>query len=345
MYQIIPKRGVNKFLMLSFILFIGLLIVLKKDYELFEVKQQIIVNRISANFSLTGNNVSINSSELVFGDNINGYPYEIVPNIIHYILFSIHEIQFSHFISLLSVLRNQKPDQIIIHCDCNQLNGKYYKRILRIISKTKTILKIRQIEKPTKVFGRNLSKYYLNWHSADITRIKLLTEFGGIYIDQDVYVVKSLDIYRKYEMTLGWDAINFFSNAIFIAHKNSRFLNLYLDSYRNYNSTQWTYNSQILPTETILKKKPELIHRVIQEFGTDGPVICPKLFIDYDSKWQQNYYAIHLFIRGKRIPYPKWCFGSHKLLDIEFNDKSSKNLNTTFGEMTRLVLDFEDSFK
>jgi hypothetical protein len=245
----------------------------------------------------------------------------------------------------LSVLRNQKPDQIIIHCDCDHLNGEYYKRILKIIPKTRTILTLRQIERPTQIFGRNLSQEWLNWHSADVTRIKLLQEFGGIYLDQDVYVVKSLDIYRKYEMTLGWDNYNFFSNAIFIAHKNSRFLNLYLDSYRYYDSTEWTYNSQILPTEEILEKKPELIHRVIEEFGTDGFVICPKLFIEYDSKWQQNYYAIHLFIRGKRIPFPVWCFGSYEPLGIEFDDKSSKNLNTTFGEMTRLVLDFEDSFE
>jgi hypothetical protein len=60
-------------------------------------------------------------NHLVFENNVTGYPYDIVPNVVHYILFTIHEIQFSHFISLLSVLRNQKPDQIIIHCDCDQL--------------------------------------------------------------------------------------------------------------------------------------------------------------------------------------------------------------------------------
>jgi hypothetical protein len=345
MYQILSKKEENKFLMLSVILFIGLLIVLTKDYKLFEVKQEIILNRISPNCSLTANNMSINSNELVFGDNTNGYPYNIVPNVVHYILFSIREIQFSHFISLLSVLRNQKPDQIIIHCDCDHLNGEYYERILKIIPKTKTILTIRQIERPTQIFGTNLNKEWLNWHSADITRIKVLLEFGGIYLDQDVFVVKSLDIYRKYEMTLGWDLGLVFSNAIFIAHKNSRFLKLYFDSYHNYDSTQWTYNSQRLPTETILNKRPELIHRVIDKFGTEGTIFCPKLFIQYDSEWQQNYYAIHLFIRGKIITNPNWCFGHYKPVYFEFNDTVAKNLNTTFGEMARLVFDFEDSLK
>jgi hypothetical protein len=344
MFEFKSKNINKKYLLLSFIIVIAIILMINAmNYKrlICETEHTIFLKENSGNSTL--NEKNIYGNHLVFGDNINGYPYNIVPNIVHYILFSIHEIQFSHFISLLSVLLNQKPDQIIIHCDCNLLNGEYYKRILKIIPKTRTILTIRQIERPTKIFGRNLSKGWLNWHSADVTRIKLLLEFGGIYLDQDIYVVKSLDIYRKYEMTLGWDAINSFSNAIFIAHKNSRFLKLYLDSYRNYDSTQWTYNSQILPTESILKKKPELIHRVIHEFGTHGPVICPKLFIDYDSKWRQNYYAIHLFIRGKRITFPDWCFDGRKHVDFEFDDEVSKNLNTTYGEMARLVFNFEDS--
>ena len=29
--------------------------------------------------------------------------------------------------------------------------------------------------------------------------------YGGIYLDNDVYVVKKLDEYLKYEMTVSWD--------------------------------------------------------------------------------------------------------------------------------------------
>ncbi len=79
--------------------------------------------------------------------------------------------------------------------------------------------------------------------------------------------------------------------------------------------------------------------------GSNGPVICPKLYIHYDSKSQQNYYAIHLYIRGQNIISPEWCFGDYKPVYFEFNDTVMKNLNTTFGEIARLVLDFEDSFK
>ena len=54
-------------------------------------------------------------------NNVTGYPYFVVPNIVHYILFGINEIYFVHYVSILSVLKNHKPDIIWIHCDCDQL--------------------------------------------------------------------------------------------------------------------------------------------------------------------------------------------------------------------------------
>jgi hypothetical protein len=277
--------------------------------------------------------------ELIFGDNITGYPYEIVPNIVHYVLFTIHEIQFGHFVSILSVLRNQKPDKIIIHCDCDQLNGNYYKRIVNIMQSTKsnTRLIIRRIEKPTQIFGKPLN--WINWHASDITRIRVLLEFGGIYLDQDVYVVKSLNKFRKYEMTLNWDENQYLGNQVLIGHKNSRFLKLYLESYHNYDPNQWYYNGGELPTTSILYKNPELVHRVKREFGVDGPQVCPKVYRIYYPDWQKDFYTIHLVLRGNEIVLKAWCFNGNEPPVMKFDEEIAKNLSVTFGEMTRLLFD------
>src|SRR5689334_209831 len=48
-------------------------------------------------------------SPIMFGINAIGAPFDVVPNTVHYVLFTVHEIQFSHFVSLLSVLKNQRP--------------------------------------------------------------------------------------------------------------------------------------------------------------------------------------------------------------------------------------------
>src|ERR1700761_2965283 len=51
---------------------------------------------------------------LSFNFNETGFPFYVVPNIVHYILFDIKDIGFGHFVSLLSVMKNQKPDLIYI---------------------------------------------------------------------------------------------------------------------------------------------------------------------------------------------------------------------------------------
>ncbi len=76
-------------------------------------------------------------------DNISRYPYNVVPNIVHYVLLNIYEIQFS--------FTQSKTDQIIVHCDCNHLVGNYHKRILKISAKSGTKITIRRIIKPKTI--------------------------------------------------------------------------------------------------------------------------------------------------------------------------------------------------
>ena len=275
--------------------------------------------------------------------NETGFGFNIVPNIVHYVLFNVTEIQFGHFISFLSVLKNQKPEKVYIHCDCSQLSGDYYQRVQRVANKTNTPIIVRTIERPTQIFGRNVSKKWLNWHSADFTRIQVLREFGGIYLDRDVYVVQSLNTFLKYEMTLDWEDDQPMSSGVLIGHKNSRFLKLYYESYHDYREDLWFYNGGELPTDNILKKDPGLVHRVKGDFGCNGIRICPLLFNTYYRKWSQDFYAIHLFIRGNEVKVKDWCFRRKipSTAVTQFDENNLNNLNVTFAEMARAILLFE----
>jgi mannosyltransferase OCH1-like enzyme len=69
--------------------------------------------------------------------------------------------------------------------------------------------------------------------------------YGGIYLDNDVYVIKSMNDLRKYEMVLSYENIeeSKIGNQIMLAHKNARFLKAYYDSYRlSYRPKDWYYN-------------------------------------------------------------------------------------------------------
>jgi mannosyltransferase OCH1-like enzyme len=57
--------------------------------------------------------------------------------------------------------------------------------------------------------------------------------YGGIYLDDDVFVVKSLDKYRKFEMTVSWDEPDRgIGVQTLIAHKNARLLKAHFDRFR-----------------------------------------------------------------------------------------------------------------
>ena len=62
-------------------------------------------------------------------------------------------------------------------------------------------LKIVHKSKPSHVFGQKLSSVQ---HSADVARLKILIQYGGIVLDEDVFVVKSLNKFRHFEAALGW---------------------------------------------------------------------------------------------------------------------------------------------
>ena len=169
-----------------------------------------------------------------------------------------------------------------------------------------------------------------------------MQEFGGIYLDRDVYVVKSLDKFRKYEMTLNWDEGSSLATQTLIAHKNARFLKLWLDSYHDYRPDLWYYNAGELPTKRYLEKNPSLVHRVKNIFGANGPTVCPQIYKTYYPKWTQDYYAIHLVIRGNEIVLRHWCFGDDVGNAVtKFDDKIASSLSVTFGEMTRILFHFE----
>ncbi len=73
--------------------------------------------------------------------------------------------------------------------------------------------------------------------------------FGGIYLDNDVYVVRSLDEFRKREMSVGWEkeSTHRMGSQVLVAHRHARFLRAWLDSYRTeYKIDEWYTNAGIV---------------------------------------------------------------------------------------------------
>jgi len=125
-----------------------------------------------------------------------------------------------------------------------------------------------------------------------------------------------------------------------IAHKRARFLRLYLQTYQKYHGYRWYWNAGEYPTQRIIKNYPHLIHSMNQEFGATGQVMCPILYLDNTKDWREKFFAVHLLMRGNTIRNPsKWCFPNRKKPSIlDFDEQNVKRLETTFGQMARLIL-------
>lgn len=253
-------------------------------------------------------------------NNVTGFSYNIVPNLVHFINFDSKDLSFIQVISIKAVHINHNPDKIYIHCNCFSLRGKYWDMVKNI-----SVIEILYIEKPTHIFGKPLSSVY---HSSDIARMQILMKFGGIFLDSDTYVIKPLDYYRKYEMSLGWPPGQNIGTQILIAHQNARFLRLWYNSYRYYRRERWYYNAGELPASIILQPKPYLVHRVPYDFGVHSLVHL--LYRIRSPDWA-NYHSIHLLVRHKSYLVPEDSIS-------EFNEENIKTYNKTFGGMARLVL-------
>ncbi|XP_046640742.1 uncharacterized protein LOC124326129 [Daphnia pulicaria] len=271
-------------------------------------------------------------------DNETGADSFIVPNIIHFIRFDKFPLGFVDYVVLKAAMRNHKPDKFFFHTDVKNAtcDGKYWD----LVKKDRDLwsrIEVKYLEAPTEIFGQQLSEDFRLYHGSDIARIRVLMQYGGIYLDNDCFVIHSLDKYRKFECVVNWDEDQFLGNQVFIAHKNSRFLALYLESYKdNYYPDRWYYNGGERPTTEILFHHPHLIHRVKGDFGADTEV-GSNLFTDPNYDWRR-FDIIHMLMGHRYYMDP------HFNETEEFDEGNIRTYRYTFGTMAREVLDLEPDF-
>ena len=108
-----------------------------------------------------------------------------------------------------------------------------------------------------------------------------------------------------------------------LAHKDARFLPLWLESYKRYHPRDWYYNAGQQPTQQILEQSPNLIHRVPGLFGVQN--LASRLY--GSASWPQwrLMYSIHLLSRHPPAP-PR------------IDEKFAIHYRTPFGEIAKWLL-------
>ncbi|CAH1787935.1 unnamed protein product [Owenia fusiformis] len=228
----------------------------------------------------------------------------LVPNIVHYIwvdLNGYYKFNFLHAVSFISVHKNWKPDEILVHVNKNNRpHGEWWDYVMsNVTTKIRFIsYNMAQID----IFGE---KPRYPEHISDILRLRILKEYGGTYIDSDVIALRSLAHLRRYNHTQGIGiASNGLSNGVIIAKKTSKFLDLWIEEYKKYGKEEvgsiWSHYSIFKPRR-LLADYPDLVR--IERNTLVRPVAADyELFTTRKYVWDHSY-SIHVWRRKTYIPY------------------------------------------
>ena len=130
-----------------------------------------------------------------------------IPKIVHFVYGMKDrnpELDLIQYLSIKSAQEVIKPEKILFHYHYLP-TGEWFELI-------RPHLTLRQVDIPTKVFGNRVDHYA---HRADVVRLEALKEFGGIYLDLDVIMMKSLDHLLDEEFAMGHEGIGKFNCLYF----------------------------------------------------------------------------------------------------------------------------------
>jgi hypothetical protein len=176
----------------------------------------------------------------------------VIPNRLHFI-FGLEKdlggkpFSFIHYLAIRSAAVVNQPDEIVLHYT-HHPDGLWWEAIQRYVT-------LNRVYRPEKIFGRPVSHYA---HKADILRLELLRDEGGIYLDIDTFCIRSFKPLRKHKAVMGIEKHGL-CNAVILAEQGSAFISLWMNAYRDFDDSIWNYHSVQLPYKLALRN-PEIIH-------------------------------------------------------------------------------------
>lgn len=148
---------------------------------------------------------------------------------------------------------------------------------------------------------------------ADYARLKVLEQFGGIYMDTDIEVCQNLDSFLQYNAFLGFETEGKLQTGVIGSCKNGEWIHNLLSHYASRHFIQegrmdFTTNVEIISKIT-KTKYGILLNNTFQVFGDNNAIFpfdyfCAKDMMDGKIKRTKNTYTIHHFA-GSWLPWYK----------------------------------------
>ena len=153
------------------------------------------------------------------------------------------------YLTIKSAHDVNKPDNIFFYYK-HKPYGEWWDRALDYITPV-------EIEPPTEIFGNPVNHFA---HQADVIRLQVLIEEGGIYLDSDTLCLKPLTpLLEDGGFVMGQEGNQAkLCNAVMLSEKNSEFAKIWLSRYVDFDDNNWAGHSIELPYK-LSKEYPDLI--------------------------------------------------------------------------------------
>jgi len=177
----------------------------------------------------------------------------MIPNIIHFIFglksdFGGKPFSFIHLLAVLTAAKVNRPSKIFLHY-AYEPTGEWWER-------AKPYLTLNQVTPPSEIFGRPLEHFA---HRADVLRLEVLMQHGGIYLDMDVVCINSFAPLLPNDFVMGVEPGAGLCNAVMLASSGAEFIRVWYEKYRGFDGAQWAHHSVSVPYR-LAKQHPWLIH-------------------------------------------------------------------------------------
>lgn len=204
-----------------------------------------------------------------------------------------NEFQLIDYLVLLAVRKHLRPKQIFIHYS-NEPRGYWWLKVKHDAQLNITFNRMPTIQ---SIFSHPL---YHHAHRTDIRRLEILDQYGGIYLDLDVLILKSfghlLKNSNRIEAIFAWEnqVHRAVSNAVILAPKSSKFLRRMYDSYQSFNSSCWACHSVLLLGQLVRIYSDEIDLLPSSTFFEPSWTHIEELYVHNQYNFDDNY-GCHLW--------------------------------------------------
>ena len=169
----------------------------------------------------------------------------LIPNIVHLIVLDKRPLPRYTYLSILTIFNQINPVTLYYHCIHNP-HGEFWESLAG--SSYSPRIQVTKVKEPISLFSRPPPSKLA--HKSDIVRMDILQTMGGIYLDTDIIILRSLDPLRNASLSMGMQTVKNFCNGLILAHKGSPFLRAWLEGFRTADFEKcWDCHSVVYPSQ------------------------------------------------------------------------------------------------